>query len=471
VESNNGTILVVDDDAVIREVIGDRLQAMGYRVLPAARGVEGLEILERQSPHVVLLDVEMPGMNGLEVLREIKRREYDVTVVMITAYATIERAVQAMKEGADDFIPKPFDPDHIALVIAKALDRQTLRRNVEVLAEQVDDRHRLVIGGSPQMHQGVELAKRAAASKSTVLLLGESGTGKEIFARAIHNWSDRRKKPFVPINCVGLSRELLESELFGHERGAFTGALQLKLGKLEVAHGGTVFLDEIGDISMELQTKLLRFLQEREFDRVGGTKPISVDVRIIAATNRDLDSAVKNGGFREDLFYRLNVIRLVLPPLRQRRDDIPELAYYFLRKFSVDTKKSFSAIGNETMERLVAYAWPGNVRELANVIESAVVLGQGPELTMQDLPPKIVSAKGAATVEAQPSFQQAPAEAKVADPNVTARSLPAAIERFERQLIEQALRDCGGTKQRAAQQLGLSRQGLIKKLKRYGIRT
>ncbi|HEY7559874.1 MAG TPA: sigma-54 dependent transcriptional regulator [Candidatus Binatia bacterium] len=466
-----GTILVVDDQVDTREVLKDRLESVGYRVLIAASGNECLETLDRQNPQLVLLDVAMPDMNGLEVLTEIRKRGQDVMVVMITAYGTIENAVEAMKKGAYDFIPKPFDPDHIALVVAKAIERATLKRNIEVLSEQVDERHRIVVSESPEMRSAVEISRRAADSRSTILLLGESGTGKEVFARAIHNWSERRTKPFVPINCVGLSKELLESELFGHEKGAFTGALQLKLGKMELAHGGTVFLDEIGDISAELQTKLLRFLQEREFERVGGTKPIGVDVRIIAATNRDLDGAVKSGDFRADLFYRLNVIRIALPPLRQRKNDVPSLANYFLRRFGIETKKNFTSISGAAMEKLVAYEWPGNVRELANVIESAVVLGQGPELTMLDLPPKIVSAKRAANLEQPPSFQQTPADAKAAEQNVTARSLPAAIERFERQLIEQALRDCGGTKQRAAQQLGLSRQGLIKKLKRYGITT
>jgi DNA-binding NtrC family response regulator len=471
VEAVAGTILVVDDEVDTREVLKDRLESAGYQVLIAASGSECLEVLDRQNPQLVLLDVAMPDMNGLEVLTEIRRRGQDVTVVMITAYGTIESAVQAMKKGAYDFIPKPFDPDHIVLVVAKAIERAMLKRNIEVLSEQVDERHRIVVSESAEMRGAVEIARRAADSRSTILLQGESGTGKEIFARAIHNWSDRRKKPFVPINCVGLSRELLESELFGHEKGAFTGALQLKLGKIELAHGGTVFLDEIGDISAEIQTKLLRFLQEREFERVGGTKPVSVDVRIIAATNRDLDGAVKSGDFRTDLFYRLNVIRIVLPPLRQRKDDVRSLANYFLRRFGVETKKNFTSISGSAMEKLVAYNWPGNVRELGNVIESAVVLGQGPELTMQDLPPKIVSATGAATVAERPSLQPAQADQEGAEQNLVARSLPAAIERFERKLIEQALRDCGGTKQRAAQQLGLSRQGLIKKLKRYGITT
>ena len=240
-ETVAGTILVVDDDADTREVLRDRLESVGYQVLIAEGGRECLETLDRQNPHLVLLDVAMPGMNGLEVLTEIRRRGQDIPVVMITAFGTIERAVQAMKKGAYDFIPKPFDPDHVALVVAKALDRQTLKRNVEVLTEQVDARHRIVVGASAQMCRAVDLARKAATSKSTILLLGESGTGKEVFARAIHNWSERKEKPFVPINCVGLSKELLESELFGHEKGAFTGALQLKLGKLELAQGGRFF--------------------------------------------------------------------------------------------------------------------------------------------------------------------------------------------------------------------------------------
>jgi two-component system response regulator AtoC len=466
VESGAGAILVVDDEADTCEVLRDRLEAMGYEVLTAEGGRECLAIIDRQNLQLVLLDVAMPGMNGLEVLTEIRRRGHDVPVVMVTAFGTIERAVEAMKKGSIDFIPKPFDLDHVALVVAKALDRQTLKRNIGVLEEQVDDRHRIVIGVSGQMSQVIDVSCKAAASKSTILLLGESGTGKEVFARAIHSWSERKNKPFVPINCVGLSKELLESELFGYEKGAFTGALNLKMGKLELAHGGTVFLDEIGDISAEMQTKLLRFLQEREFERVGGTKAIRVDVRIIAATNQDLDGAVKAGRFREDLFYRLNVIRLELPALRERRDDIPDLAKYFLRKFGDETKKRFTAINDAAMVALAAYGWPGNVRELANVIESAVVLGQGPELTVDHLPAKVVSGIG--------KFSPLPiasSSSPVPDGKDAVTSLPAAIEQFERQLIEKALRDCGGTKQRAAQRLGLSRQGLIKKLKRYGITT
>jgi len=444
-ETFAGNILVVDDDADIREVLGDRLASLGYRVFAAEAAKAGLELLERQNPQLVLLDIEMPDMNGIDMLREIRRREHDVTVVMITAYGTIERAVEAMKEGAYDFIPKPFEPDHVALIVAKALERERLKRELELLTEEVDDRHRMILGQSVPINQAVEKAKKAAASRSTVLLLGESGTGKEIFARAIHNWSDRKDKPFVAINCVGLSKELLESELFGHEKGAFTGALQLKKGKMELADGGTVFLDEVGDISTELQTKLLRFLQEREFERIGGTKPISVDVRIIAATNRELNHAVREGKFREDLYYRLNVVLLMLPPLRERGEDIPGLADYFLKRSALETKKNFTGIAQEALKKLVDYPWPGNVRELANVIESAVVLGQGPELTLHDLPAKVVAPEPKAIRD---SF-----------------SYHGAIDDYRRELIEKTLAQTQGNRAAAAKILGLQRTYLSRLIK------
>jgi transcriptional regulator with PAS, ATPase and Fis domain len=320
-----------------------------------------------------------------------------------------------------------------------------LKRGIEILTEEVDDRHRMIVGQSLTFNRAVETAKKAAPSRSTILLLGESGTGKEIFARAIHNWSDRRNKPFVAINCVGLSKELLESELFGHEKGAFTGALQLKKGKMELAHGGTVFLDEVGDIFTELQTKLLRFLQEREFERVGGTKPISVDVRIIAATNRDLNKAVQEGHFREDLYYRLNVIPLTLPPLRERKEDIPMLANYFLKRSALETKKNFTEITGEALQKLMASEWPGNVRELANVIESAVVLGQGPELTVQDLAAKVVSMSP-----------------KVS-PGVF--SYHGAVDDYRRELIEKTLAQTQGNRAEAAKILGLQRTYLSRLIK------
>lgn len=382
-------MLVADDDPDIRDILKDTLSSLGARVTIACNGRECVEKMEAECPELVLLDIEMPAKNGLDVLKEIRQRGFATTVIMITAYGSIERAVQAMKQGAYDFITKPFDLDHIALTVEKALERERFRRGLENFAIEAGERYRLVGGESVKMREAIDVAKKSAASRSTVLLLGESGTGKEVFARAIHQWSDRRGEPFVAINCVGLGKELLESELFGHEKGAFTGAHQLKKGKMELAHGGTVFLDEVGDISAELQTKLLRFLQEREFERVGGTQPIPVDVRVIAATNRDLSRAIKDGRFREDLYYRLNVIPISLPPLRERIEDIPALAQFFLKRFSAETKKIFSGINKEAEGRLLAYGWPGNVRELANVIERAVVLGQGPEITDDDLPLRI----------------------------------------------------------------------------------
>jgi Nif-specific regulatory protein len=310
-------------------------------------------------------------------------------------------------------------------------------------------RHCLIAGKSSKMNPAIDAAKKAAASKSTVLLLGESGTGKELFARAIHNWSDRRDRPFVAINCVGLSKELLESELFGHERGAFTGALQLKKGKMELAHGGTVFLDEVGDVSQELQTKLLRFLQEREFERVGGSEPIRVDVRIIAATNRDLPSAVKEGRFRDDLFYRLNVVPITLPPLRDRKEDIPDLAQFFVRRFSKEAKKATREMAPEAMERLIAYDWPGNVRELANAIERAIVLGQGPTINLQDVSQGMV----------------------VSEPKASPKNLSyhQTVDGYRREIILRALTQAQGNRAAAARLLGLERSYLSKLIKSFGI--
>jgi len=445
------TILVVDDDPYIQEALGDRLESLGYRVSRVSDGQQALELIDHQDPQMVFLDIEMPRMKGLDVLREIRKREKDFPVVMITAYGSIDLAVEAMKEGAYDFIPKPFKANHIALVVEKAMERQRLRREKEVLSEEVDKRYRLVAGDSTKLNAAIGAAKKAAASKSTILLLGESGTGKELFARAIHNWSERKDRPFIAINCVGLSKELLESELFGYEKGAFTGASQLKRGKIEIANGGTVFLDEVGDISEELQAKLLRFLQEREFERVGGTQLIRVDVRIIAATNRNLEAAVKEGRFREDLFYRINVVPIVLPPLRGRKEDVPSLAQFFMQRFSIESKKSFTAISQEALEALNAYDWPGNVRELANVIERAVVLGQPPTIQIEDLSPGIVAA-----------------EAETGS-SLTPQSYHESIDEYRREVIVNALAQTQGNRAAAARLLGLQRSYLLRLMKSFDI--
>jgi DNA-binding NtrC family response regulator len=442
VEPSGETILVADDDPYIGKVLTDRLQSLGHRVLLAATGKEVLELLERHDPQAALLDIAMPDITGIDVLKEIRRRGRDFPVVMITAYGSIDLAVQAMREGAYDFIPKPFKPDHIALVVGKALEQRRLRRRVEALVEESEKRHRLLIGKSARMSQAVEAARKAASARATVLLLGESGTGKELFARAIHNWGERKEGPFVAINCVGLSKELLESELFGHEKGAFTGAHQMKKGKMELVHGGTVFLDEVGDISSDVQAKLLRFLQEREFERVGGTKLIRVDVRIVAATNRDIPTYVRDGRFREDLYHRLNVIPITLPPLRERKEDISELCHFFLGRFSLEAKKQFTGITADALDRLTSYNWPGNVRELANVIEHAVVLGQGLEITDADLPPTI----------------------RGHEPGVTPDrfSYRDAVDDFRRALVVKALARTRGNRIAAAKTLGLHEKSLIR---------
>ncbi len=446
----NATILVADDDPYIQEVLKDRLESLGYQVLQAADGKQALDIMLRQAPQMAFLDIEMPHMKGIEVLKEIRQRELELPVVMITAYGTIDLAVEAMKEGAFDFIPKPFKGSHVAMVIEKALERQRLRQSVAVLSEEIDKRYQLIAGKSERMNSVIEAAQKAAASSSTVLLLGESGVGKELFARAIHNWSERRDRPFVAINCVGLSKDLLESELFGYERGAFTGAQQRKKGKIELADGGTVFLDEIGDISEALQTKLLRFLQEREFERVGGTDLIRVNVRIVAATNRNLQAAVKEGRFREDLYYRINVVPLSLPPLRERKEDIPDLVEFFVHQCSRQSKRNFTDISASTMQKVLAYEWPGNVRELANVIERAVVLGQPPTIEVDDLPLEILTNPAQIPASEQLNFQDS-------------------VDNHRRELIVQALERANGNRTVAAKLLGFQRAYFQKLIKSLGI--
>jgi DNA-binding NtrC family response regulator len=438
-------VLIVDDDPASRRLLEVRLRPLECDVATAGNGEQALTAIRKDVPDLVLLDLQMPKMGGIEVLRALRKEEINLPVIVITAHGSIETAVEAMREGAYDFITKPVDANHFDIVVRKLLEREGLKRELELFSEDADKRYRLVVGKSDKMNGTVETAKKAATSKATVLLLGESGTGKEIFARAIHNWSERRSQPFVAINCVGLSKELLESELFGHEKGAFTGADQLKKGKMELANGGTVFLDEVGDVSQELQTKLLRFLQEREFDRVGGIRPIHVDVRIVAATNCDLDVAVKEGRFREDLFHRLNVVPIMLPPLRERREDIPALAHHFLQRFAKEVKKNLSEISEEALGKLSAYDWPGNVRELANVIERAVVLGQGPEIAPHDLPARIVAAQSESRSE-----------------GISYRD---AMDAYRRQLVMRALAQTQGNRAAAARALGLHEKYLLRLLK------
>ncbi len=442
-------ILIADDEPSNRKILAQELVHKGFAVDTVGGGREALAKIESAPLDLVILDYMMPDMSGLEVLQELRAKNNDTPVIMITAYGSVERAVEVMKAGAYDFITRPFDPDHIELVVRKAIERQSLKREVEVLSDELRDRYHLIVGESPKMKRTVEMARKAAASNSTVLLLGESGTGKELFARFIHNQSERVNRPFIAINSVGLSKELLESDLFGHEQGAFTGAHKMKKGKIELANGGTIFFDEIGDISREMQAKLLRFLQEREFERVGGVTSISVDVRVIAATNRDLDAAVKSGAFRDDLYHRLNVVAITPPPLRERKEDIPTLAEYFLRKFSISARRHLTGISDDAQSRMMDYDWPGNVRELANVIEHAVVLGSGDMIEASDLPSRFAGESIPLSVD-----------------NLSYRD---GINAARKDLVVKALRKTDGNRAAAARSLGLETKYFLRLMKSLGI--
>jgi len=448
-------VLIVDDDPSSRRLLDVRLRALGCETMTAADGQEGLAVVQREAPALMLLDLQMPRMGGLEVLRALRREGLDFPIIVITAHGSIEAAVEAMKEGAYDFLPKPFDARHLDIVVRKALERRSLVEANRLLQDTLDSRTSEILGESHAIREAIAVARKAAAANSTVLLLGESGTGKEVFAQAIHRWSDRREKPLVVVNCVALSEHLLESELFGHEKGAFTGAHQAKKGKFELAHGGTVFLDEIGDMPPGLQAKLLRVLQDHNFERVGGTKPIRADLRVIAATNRDLDQAAKEGRFREDLFYRLNVVRITLPPLRERKEDLAVLAPYLVAKFAAETKKTVRGVSSQAMARLQAHTWPGNVRELANVIERAVVLCSGDHLQLEDL--------------ALPHLVNSPA----ASVQATAGNgdFHAQVRESKRAIIRAALGRTGGNQTKAAELLGLQRTYLVKLLRELEIRN
>ncbi len=448
------TVLIVDDDASARRLLQVRLQALGCEPITAADGREALEVLRRNLPAAMLLDLEMPRMGGLELLRELRQSGIDVPAIVITAHGSIETAVEAMKEGAYDFLLKPFDPHHLEIVVRKTLERRHLLEANQLLRDTLAARTPDILGQSVAIRRAVDVAKKAAMSNATVLLLGESGTGKEVFANAVHRWSDRKDKSFVIVNCVALSEHLLESELFGHEKGAFTGAHQAKKGKFELAHGGTVFLDEIGDMPAALQAKLLRVLQDHRFERVGGTQLIHADIRIIAATNRDIGGAVKDGRFREDLYYRLNVVSLTLPPLRERRDDIPFLARHFVTVYAAETKKTVRGITADAIDLLMRHPWPGNVRELANAIERAVVLCGGLEIGPEDL---ALSVPGA------------PLDVASGSPAATG-DFYAQVEKFKQNIIKAALIETGGNQTRAAERLGLQRTHLVKLLRALNIR-
>ena len=447
-------ILVVEDGQSQREMLIDFLAGEGHRAAGAGDGTAAIQQVRDGHFDLLLLDFKMPGMNGIEVLKKIKNINPQINVVMMTAYGTIETAVDAMKLGAVDYIPKPIDLGELITLVDRIAERQILIRENEILRKKLWKKEvstGQIVYKDPGMEAIVNMAGRVASSRTTVLIQGESGTGKELFARLVHATSPRSAKPMIVVNCGAIPETLLESELFGHEKGAFTGATARRIGRFEEADGGTLFLDEIGELSPSVQVKLLRFLQEREFQRLGGNQTIQADVRIISATNRNLEERVKEGAFRDDLYYRLNVVSMTVPPLRDRRGDIPLLIEYFTKQFSSENDKEVDGLSSEAMDTLLKYDYPGNVRELENIIERAVVIARDHVISIKDLPFQDIS----------PDHFAGHKEGGV---------LKDEIESLERTRIEQALDETGNNQTRAAELLGITERTLRYKLKKYGFK-
>jgi len=451
------TVLVVDDEKNYLVVLEDLLQEAGYEVATASSGAQAVDIIENMPVDAVLSDIKMPGMSGIELLDAIKALDADLPVILMTAYAEVDQAVNAMKNGALDHIQKPFDNRDIRRAVARGVERRSLIKNIRRLEAELGSIWGNIVGKSKAMETVFSLMKRVADTPTTVLISGESGTGKELIARGIHKASSRSQAPFVPINCAAVPENLLESELFGYEKGAFTGAVSLKQGKFEFADSGSLFLDEVGEMSLNLQVKLLRVLQEQEFQRVGGNKDIRVDVRIIAATNKDLRAEVDGGRFRADLFFRLNVVSIHVPPLRKRREDIPVLVAHFLNKFGEKLGRPIREVDPDVISALYRYSWPGNVRELENVIERALVLSRGSTITRDDLPPEMRESRGL----------EEGLETLLSGEGGLAETLDALEER----MIHQALKKAGNVQAQAAKTLGISRSNLQYKMKKYGLLT
>lgn len=462
-------ILIVDDDPDILSGLKQRLEWMGHHIITAKDGAEALTAIQHAEPSLVLLDLELPVLSGLEVLERLNGRGETMAqqgqataekagqpippIIILTAYGTVDRVVEAMKLGACDFLTKPFNPDHLGMVIQKVLERESLKREVTYLRSDLDARYSTIVAESARMKDVVTAAKRAAASDITILLQGETGTGKELLARSIHRWSSRKNKPFMVVNCAALPEQLLENELFGHERGSFTGATHMQEGKIEAAEGGTVFLDEIGDMPLPLQSRLLRLLQDREFHRVGGTHQIRADIRFLAATNKDLPRAVKDGTFREDLYFRLSMFPVTLPPLRGRQEDTSLLAHHIMEREGARAGVKKKQLSPGAMDALCHYHWPGNIRELENVLARAMILSDGPVIQAEDLGlPGIVTPQGAPPVP-------------------EGKSLPyhESMEAHSRWLITQALRRTGWNQTQAAVLLKLQRTYLTKLMKQKQI--
>lgn len=439
------TILVIDDEENIRNGLAANFEMEDYKVKTASSGKEGLSIVSKGDIDLVVTDLRMDGMSGEEVLKRITTETPGIPVIVLTGHGSIDSAVEAMKNGAYDFLTKPLNLDQLNVIVKRALENRELSLQHTMLKKELGEAVTFdrMIGTSADMRRLLELIKKVAPSRASVLITGESGVGKELVADALHSLSGRREKSFVKVHCAALSETLLESELFGHEKGAFTGADSMKKGRFELAHGGTIFLDEIGEINQTTQIKLLRVLQERTFERVGGEETIEVDVRVVAATNRNIEEEVKAGRFREDLYYRLNVVRLQVPPLRERKDDIPLLMDSFLKRFSEENSKSILGFENRARQALYRYDWPGNIRELQNCIESAVVMCSGEEISLEDLPPTISRFSGEGSI-----------------------SIPMglSLDDAEKIIIKENLAFNNGNKTKTAEILGIERKTLAKKI-------
>jgi two-component system response regulator AtoC len=450
--SERPTILIVDDEKNTRDGLARALKGP-YNVVLADQGETALQALDAHKVDIVLSDVRMPGMDGLTLLKRILVRDPQPLCILLTAYGSVETAVEAMKNGAYDFLTKPVNLDHLDLLLKRALRSREIEAENRDLHQQLDSKYGLenMVGNSPAMHEVFETIKQVAPSRATVLIQGESGTGKELVARALHHLSPRGQNPFIPVHCAALSEALLPSELFGHEKGAFTNAIEQRKGRFELADHGSLFLDEVGEIDPATQVKILRVLEERNFERVGGSQTVEVDVRLITATNKDLRQMVDEGSFREDLYFRLNVVLIQLPPLRDRTGDIPTLAHHFVESLAAENNKELDGITTEAIEALNAHDWPGNVRELRNVIERMVVLCRGNRLTLRDVPAELKAGTGGRGQ---------------ANPLISGVSL----EEAEQQMILAALKSNKNNRTRAAEQLGISRRTLHRKLNEYGLR-
>jgi DNA-binding NtrC family response regulator len=439
-------ILVVDDEAVIRDSFLEWLTELGYDVITAENGNKALQVINEKKPEIAFIDLVIPGMDGIEILKRAREVSGDICCVIMTAYGGVSTAITSMKEGAFDYIEKPFCPGKVELLIEKMIEHQNIKKENLLLHHKLEERCSFenIIYKSVKMQRVIELIKAVAKSNATVLITGESGTGKELVAKAIHNYSYRFNKPFVAISCAALPENILESELFGHEKGSFTGAHIQRKGKFEFADGGTLFMDEIGEMSANIQVHLLRVLEEKEFTRVGGNEVVKVDVRVISATNKDMKQEVRQGNFREDLYYRLNVVNIELPPLRDRKEDIPLLAEHFLKEFALENSKDIGQFNPDAMDLLLNYDWPGNVRELENTIERAVILSKNSSIDQADL---LLEENNGRSKE---------------------KSLDSITE-IEKKHIANVLEECGGNYSRTAGILGISRMTLYNKIKAYGI--